>query len=147
MKSRTSRNTIAMMFVIMIIGFLMNIQVLFPFKNEHFIQRGWVKGITVYEPHGKSFTLSLSQQGELLRLLNESPLVKDIDTGCLPHAASDSELEKIVIHRFAKDDIELLRACDCNGKTLLTIVGTEDAESLLETSQTKLFDILSASRR
>jgi len=126
------------MIAIMIIGFLMNINVLLPFKNEHFIQRGWVKSISAYYA-GHERKLSLLQQGEMIRLLNESaPLEKSLPLEEKPHLTCD----RLVIHRYSLGDIELTFAGTCNGRTVLLVKKDEQQPCLLQADPVKIDQIL-----
>ena len=142
---RTSWNMVVMMIAIMGVGFLLNIDVLFPFKNENFVQRGWVKAITISE-NGHCRKLNVVQQGEMLRLLNDGSFLADQEVSQLSDRQPCCGIDRMVIQRFARSEIELLPSGSDEGRMVFVVHGWEGKTCLLQANKSQFQQILLASK-
>lgn len=142
---KTSWNMVMMMAAIMAVGFLMNLIIILPHqKNEHFIGRGWVKSISIISDQ-KSYQAGLVQQGEIVRLLNQSTCVDALNADEIQNLQDQNDIKKLVIHRFSRGDIALMPIGLIDNKLVFTVVGWDKDACLIENQCGEFHKILATS--
>lgn len=122
-----------MMAAIMAVGFLLNLIILLPHqRNEHFIGRGWVKSISIISDREGSYQAGLVQQGEIVRLLNQSTCVDTLNIDDIEVLKDQIDSKKLVIHRFSRGDIALQPIGRIDNKLVFIVVGWDKDTCLIE---------------